>query len=227
MFGSLVGALGIIIGAVSLSGLGVNFSSIMVKLAGGSLIIVVFLCFLASFVLGMGLPVTAAYIVLSLVAGPALVEMGVPLVAAHLMIIWFSQDSSFTPPVCVGSYVAASISGGDPWKTGLRSIKIAKSYILIGSIMAFRPILFTSTAYEAWISLGILFLSVLALTFSVDGYFLCRLNKHERILMLIAAVLLILPNTTADITGIVLFLVATAFHIIRYLRMKKNVAMDL
>ena len=107
-----VGAVGIVMGALFQTGLGLKFSSLMVALAGDSLLLAIILVGVASFVLGMGLPTSAAYIVLSVMAVPALLDIGQPwglsLLAAHLIVFWFSLDSCFTPPVCVPAYTAGA-----------------------------------------------------------------------------------------------------------------------
>lgn len=116
--GSAAAAVGIVVGMVALTGLGLKMSYLLVALSGGSLLFALFLVAVASLVLGMALPITASYLVLAVLAGPALENMGVPLIAAHMIVFWLSQDSNITPPVCLGAYVAASIAKADPWKTG-------------------------------------------------------------------------------------------------------------
>mgnify|MGYP000962766469 CR=1 FL=1 len=103
---------GIIVGVVGLTGLGLNFSAVMLSFSQGNLFLALILLMLASLVLGMGLPVTASYIVLIVLAGPALVnEFGLPVLTAHLVVFWFSQDSNVTPPVCLAAYAAAGVAG--------------------------------------------------------------------------------------------------------------------
>ena len=123
---------GIIVGIVGLTGLGLNFSALMLSFSQGNLLLALILLLLASLVLGMGLPVTASYIVLIVLAGPVLVnEFGLPVLAAHLVVFWFSQDSNVTPPVCLAAYAAAGVAGSDPMKTGLHAWKYAKGLYLI------------------------------------------------------------------------------------------------
>ncbi|HSH74097.1 MAG TPA: TRAP transporter fused permease subunit, partial [Longimicrobiales bacterium] len=110
---------GIIVGVVGLTGLGLKFSGLMLSFSQGSLFLALVLVLLASLVLGMGLPVTASYIVLIILAGPALVnEFGLPLLVAHMVVFWFSQDSNVTPPVCLAAYAAAGVAGSEPMRTG-------------------------------------------------------------------------------------------------------------
>lgn len=115
------GAIGIVVAVVTLTGVGVRFSQLVLDVSGGSLPIALLLVAAASFVLGMGMPITAAYLVLAVVAAPALVKMGVPLLSAHMIIFWLSLDSNITPPVALGAYTAAALAQADPWRTGWNS----------------------------------------------------------------------------------------------------------
>ncbi len=94
---------------------------------------------LASLVLGMGVPVTAAYLIVAVLAVPPLMEMGVVLIAAHMIVYWFSQDSNITPPVCVAAYAGAAIAGSDPWKTGWTAFKFAKLLYVVPILFAYTP----------------------------------------------------------------------------------------
>ena len=122
-------AAGIIVGMVGLTGVGLKFSSLVVSMSGGIKIIALFLIGAASLVLGMGLPVTASYIVLVILAGPALTDMGVPLVTAHMIVFWYSQDANVTPPVSLASFAAAGVAGANPMRCAFSSWKIAKGTI--------------------------------------------------------------------------------------------------
>jgi TRAP transporter 4TM/12TM fusion protein len=139
IIGATLGVIGIIVGTIALTGVGLKFSDIIISLAQGNLLAAVFLVALASLVLGMGVPVTAAYLITAVLAVPPLVEMGVPVIAAHMIVYWFSQDSNITPPVCVAAYAGAAIAGADPWKTGWTSFKFAKLLYVMPILFAFTP----------------------------------------------------------------------------------------
>jgi len=139
IIGATLGVIGIIVGTISLTGIGLKFSDIIISLAGGKLLPAVGLVALASLVLGMGVPVTAAYLITAVLAVPPLTEMGVVLIAAHMIVYWFSQDSNITPPVCVAAYAGAAIAGSDPWKTGWTSFKFAKLLYVVPILFAFTP----------------------------------------------------------------------------------------
>jgi TRAP-type uncharacterized transport system fused permease subunit len=131
--------IGIIVGTISLTGIGLKFSDIIISLANGNLLAAILLVGLASLVLGMGVPVTAAYLITAVLAVPPLMEMGVVLIAAHMIVYWFSQDSNITPPVCVAAYAGAAIAGSDPWKTGWTAFKFAKLLYVMPILFAFTP----------------------------------------------------------------------------------------
>ncbi len=139
IIGATLGVIGIIVGTISLTGIGLKFSDIIISLAGGNLFAAIMLVALASLVLGMGVPVTAAYLITAVLAVPPLQEMGVVLIAAHMIVYWFSQDSNITPPVCVAAYAGAAIAGSDPWKTGWTSFKFAKLLYVMPVLFAFTP----------------------------------------------------------------------------------------
>ncbi|MBD3221658.1 TRAP transporter fused permease subunit [bacterium] len=139
IIGATLGVIGVIVGVISLTGVGLKFSDIIISLAGGHLLPAVLLVALASLVLGMGVPVTAAYLITAVLAVPPLAEMGVVLIAAHMIVYWFSQDSNITPPVCVAAYAGAAIAGADPWKTGWTAFKFAKLLYVMPILFAFTP----------------------------------------------------------------------------------------
>lgn len=150
IIGATIGVIGIIVGTISLTGIGLKFSDIIISLANGNLLAAVLLVALASLVLGMGVPVTAAYLITAVLAVPPLTEMGVVLIAAHMIVYWFSQDSNITPPVCVAAYAGAAIAGADPWKTGWTAFKFAKLLYVMPILFAFTPaIVFEGKAIKA------------------------------------------------------------------------------
>ncbi len=167
--GATVGVIGIIIGVLTFSGLVLTFADIMIELAGGSLLLTILLVALASLVLGMGVPVTAAYLITAVVAVPALTHLGVNEIAAHMIVYWLSQDSNITPPVCIAAFAGATIAKANMWKTAFSSFKFAKflylgpilfgyvpGFSLDGSSMdiakAFVAIIFATWAYSWFLS---------------------------------------------------------------------------
>jgi len=139
IIGATLGVIGIIVGTISLTGIGLKFSDIIISLANGNLLLAMGLVAIASLILGMGVPVTAAYLITAVLAVPPLMEMGVVVIAAHMIVYWFSQDSNITPPVCVAAYAGAAIAGSDPWKTGWTAFKFAKLLYVVPLLFAFTP----------------------------------------------------------------------------------------
>ncbi len=137
--GATVGVIGIIIGVLTYSGLVLTFADIVIELAGGSLVLTILLIALASLVLGMGVPVTAAYLITAVVAVPALTHLGVNELAAHMIVYWLSQDSNITPPVCIAAFAGATIANANMWKTAFTSFKFAKFLYLGPFLFGYVP----------------------------------------------------------------------------------------
>jgi len=137
--GATVGVIGIIIAVLTFSGLILSFADIVIQLAAGRLFLTILLIALASLVLGMGVPVTAAYLITAVVAVPALTHLGVNEVAAHMIVYWLSQDSNITPPVCIAAFAGATIAEANMWKTALSSFKFAKFLYLSPFLFGYVP----------------------------------------------------------------------------------------
>ncbi len=137
--GATLGVIGIIIGVLTFTGLVLTFADIVIELASGSLVMTIFLIALASLVLGMGVPVTAAYLITAVVAVPALTHLGVNEIAAHMIVYWLSQDSNITPPVCIAAFAGATIAKANMWRTAFASFKFAKFLYLGPFLFGYVP----------------------------------------------------------------------------------------
>lgn len=137
--GATIGVIGIIIGVLTYSGLILTFADIVIELADGRLFLTILLIALASLVLGMGVPVTAAYLITAVVAVPALTHLGVNPLAAHMIVYWLSQDSNITPPVCIAAFAGATIAKANMWKTAFTSFKFAKFLYLGPFLFGYVP----------------------------------------------------------------------------------------
>jgi TRAP transporter 4TM/12TM fusion protein len=137
--GATVGVIGIIIGVLTYSGLMLTIADIVIELAGGRLFLTILLIALVSLVLGMGVPVTAAYLITAVVAVPALTHLGVNEIAAHMIVYWLSQDSNITPPVCIAAFAGATIAKANMWKTAFSSFKFAKFLYLGAFLFGYVP----------------------------------------------------------------------------------------
>jgi TRAP transporter 4TM/12TM fusion protein len=212
VIGATVGVIGMIVGSIALTGIGLKFSDIIISLAGGNLAIAILLIGLASLVLGMGVPVTAAYLITAVLAVPALGELGVMAVAAHQIVYWFSQDSNITPPVCVAAYAGAAIAGSDPWKTGWTSFKFAKMLYVMPFLFAYTPEIllrnWDKVPAEPFSTTAVAFsffsatAGTLAFSSLTMGYLLRRTTLIEWIFFAVATVLCFVPGVVTDLTGI-------------------------
>ena len=137
--GATVGVIGIIIAVLTYSGLILTFADIVIDIAGGRLFLTILLIALASLILGMGVPVTAAYLITAVVAVPALTHLGVNEVAAHMIVYWLSQDSNITPPVCIAAFAGATIAQANMWRTAFASFKFAKFLYLAPFLFGYVP----------------------------------------------------------------------------------------
>jgi TRAP transporter 4TM/12TM fusion protein len=137
--GATVGVIGIIIGVLTYSGLVLTFADIVIELAAGRLFLTILLIALASLILGMGVPVTAAYLITAVVAVPALTHLGVNEIAAHMIVYWLSQDSNVTPPVCIAAFAGATIAKANMWKTAFSAFKFAKFLYLAPFLFGYVP----------------------------------------------------------------------------------------
>jgi TRAP transporter 4TM/12TM fusion protein len=199
-------AAGIIVGMVTLTGMGLKFSSLVLDLSYGIKVFAILLIGAASLVLGMGLPVTASYIVLATLAGPALLDMGVPLMAAHMIVFWYSQDANVTPPVSLASFAGAGVAGANPMKTAFTSWKLAKGLYIIPIIMAYRPLLGMGENYELFhweviLTMITTTLGLIAFASGLERFFLRKATWLETALFWLAAMGLFWPAYWADAAG--------------------------
>lgn len=206
-------AAGIIVGMVTLTGMGLKFSSLVLDLSLGIKALAILLIGAASLVLGMGLPVTASYIVLATLAGPTLLEMGVPLVVSHMIVFWYSQDANVTPPVSLASFAAAGVAGANPMRTAFTSWKLAKGLYIIPVIMAYRPLLGVGKTYdlfhwEVGLTMFTTTLGLLAFASALERYFMRRATWLETLLFWVAALGLFWPAYWADVAGLAAMLSA-------------------
>jgi TRAP transporter 4TM/12TM fusion protein len=194
---------GIIVGVVGLTGLGLKFSSMMIALSGGNVVLALVLVLIASLILGMGLPVTASYIVLIVLVGPALQnEFGIPLLIAHLVVFWYSQDSNVTPPIALAAFAGAAIAGSKPLETSFQAWKYAKGLYLIPCFMVFNPeiILGGPLWYLLWTG-AVAILALTAFAAALEGYLFAPMGPLSRLMVLPATVAVFWPDFAAELAG--------------------------
>ena len=199
--GGIVGTIGIVVGVVNLTGLGLRFSTLIVTWAGGSLLVALILVTIVSWLLGAGLTVTSSYIVVAILAAPALTEFGVPLLAAHLIIFWVSQDANVTPPICLAAFAAASISGGSPMRTGYEAWKLARGLYIVPLLMAYTPLVTGPVSEVIPVVVSAMF-GIYALTAGMSGYLRRDTTWYEQALLLIGGLLMIAPGMVTNGIGL-------------------------
>jgi len=200
---------GIIVGVVGLTGLGLKFSAMMIAFSGGNIVLALLLVLLASLILGMGLPVTAAYIVLIILVGPALTEQfGIPILIAHLVVFWYSQDSNVTPPVALAGFAGAAIAGSKPMETSIQAWKYAKGLYLIPLFMVFNQQIILGGPLPSVLWGGaIAIVALVAFAAVLEGFLFRPMALWIRILLLPGVVAVFWPNLIYEIAGFVLILV--------------------
>jgi TRAP transporter 4TM/12TM fusion protein len=199
---------GIVVGVVTLTGLGLVFSSLVANLSGGVLIIALLLTMVASIVMGMGLPTTAAYVVVAALGAPALTNLGVPTLAAHLFIFYFAIISAITPPIMLAVFTASGIAESDPWRTGATALGLAIVGFIVPFLFIYSPeIILQGTIITILLSTVTAIIGVIGLSASTQGYLLTDASVIERGLLFIGALALLLSGVMTD--GLGLLLLAT------------------
>lgn len=210
------GVVGIIIGIVMGSGLGFRMSSMLIQISNGQLGILLVLTMVVSLILGMGVPTTAAYLMLALLVVPALKQMNVLPLAAHLFIFYFGIISNVTPPVALAAYAAAGVARCNPTKTGIFAFKLSLSGFILPFMFVYNPVLLMQGNWlEIIQSLITALLGIYSLSAALEGFvFKWNANKAERLVLLASALLLIVPGTLTDVIGLAvlvgIFLLKTA-----------------
>jgi len=197
-------AAGVVVGMASLTGIGLRMSDLIVTLSGGALPIALLLTAVGSIVLGMGLPTTAAYVVLAALGAPALVELGVPLLAAHLFIFYFGCLSNVTPPVALAGYAAAGVANASPMRTSFNAMGFAGAGFLIPFVFVYDGALLLQKPWGAVaVSFGSAALSVTVAAAVVVGFGRYRMLGWERAIFGLCAGILLLPVFPAKLIAAV------------------------
>jgi TRAP transporter 4TM/12TM fusion protein len=196
---------GILVGIITMTGIGIRLSSVILNLAQGQLFVILLLTMLFSIILGMGMPVTGAYIILAVLLAPAMVQLGVPLLAAHMFIFYGGCKSNITPPVAIASYAAAAVANTNPWTTSLVAFRIGLSIFIIPFMFVYSPELLGMGDAMAitWRTI-MAALGIAAISTCFAGWFLVPLNPLERLIVFGIACVFIFPGTTTDLSALVL-----------------------
>ncbi len=225
--GATCAGAGIIVGVVTLTGLGLKFSSIVIDYAGGSLLLTAIFTSLVVWVVGLAVPVTASYIICAVIAAPALIKLGVPDFAAHMFIFYYAVLSEVSPPTALSPFAAAAITGGDPYKTTMQCWKYTVPAFLVPFMFVLDPsgqglLLMGSTkalGAANWWSIAEVTLTaavgIAALAAGFQGWAIKKTTIIERVMLVVAGFALVYPSASADLVGFGLVIAALAMQYLR------------
>jgi TRAP transporter 4TM/12TM fusion protein len=213
-------AAGIIVGILTQTGLGMKFAMIIISYSGGNLFLALAFTMIIAIILGMGMPTTAAYAISASVLAPALIQMKVAPIAAHLFIFYFAVLSALTPPVALAAYAAAALANAKAWNVGWQGMRFALAGFIIPYMFVYGPaMVLVGSPSEIVLAVVTGFLGTLALAASIQGWLLTRTQWAERGVLFIAALGLIKPGWISDIVGLVLLIIVL---VLQYARCKRE-----
>ena len=203
---------GIIIGVVTKTGVGLKVATALLDLAGGKLLPAMFFTMITSLILGMGVPTTANYVITSTIAAPALIQMQVPVLAAHMFAFYFGIVADVTPPVALAAYAGAGIAGANPMRCGVIAAKLAIAAFIVPYIFVLAPelLMINATAFTISYSALTAIIGMWGVSMSMIGFCQNLLNMPQRLAFLIGGICMIIPGTLTDGIGIAL-IIATFF----------------
>jgi len=217
-------AAGIIVGVVTLTGLGLKFSSIVLAYAGGSLALTALYTALIVWIVGLAVPVTASYIICAVITAPALIQLGVPDFAAHMFIFYYALLSEVSPPTALSPFAASAITGGDPYKTTMQAWKYTMPAFVVPFFFVLDPmgagILLQLPKGGSWLEAGWIillgFLAIAAIAAGLQGWLIGRANWFERGLLLLGGLFVIVPINSLDLVGVGMMVAAVVVQFLRY-----------
>jgi len=213
---------GIIIGVVTLTGLGLKLGTTLVSLANGKLFLTLFFTMITSLILGMGVPTTANYVITSTIAAPALLMLNVPVLAAHMFAFYFGIIADVTPPVALAAFAGAGIAKANPLKTGINASKLAIAAFLVPYIFVYNPALLLINVKPLeiiWIIITSV-IGIIGVASSVSGFLLTNQSFIERIIFFVGGLLLVTPGLKTDIIGAVLLVIGYLIQRSKYSKVK-------
>ncbi|GED59642.1 TRAP transporter permease [Brevibacillus formosus] len=216
---------GIIVGTITLTGIGLKLANGLIDLAGGHLLLTLFFTMIASLILGMGTPTTANYIITSTIAAPALIQLGVPAIAAHMFTFYFGIVADITPPVALAAFAASGIAKSKPIQTGVESTRLSIAAFMAPYIFVISPalLLINTTLLESiWVMLTST-LGMIGVGAGLIGYWMSKLNVLERILAVAGGVLAVIPGIETDIAGFILIALVFALSYYKARKQKQSV----
>lgn len=207
----ITGSVGIMIGALELSGVGINISRFIIDVGQGNLLLTLLLVGMASLVVGMGLDATPAYVTLATLLAPALIQMGVPPIAAHFYVVYWGLASFFTPPTCIAIFVTAPIAGAPVWGSGFEAMRLGFAAFLVPFAFVLHPaLLMMGDPGSIVVAVTTTLIGSLSLAASLRGFAINRLLLFDRILMGAGGILTIIPGWSTTYAGLAAILLAIA-----------------
>lgn len=228
LMGTISGALGIIVGVFGLTGLALKLSTIIVDIAGGSVVLLLILTMLTSIFFGMGLPTVAAYVLLVILVAPALEGLGIPLIVGHMFVFYFGCFSVLTPPVALAAMAASSLAESDFWKTGWLAARIALVGFILPYAFVYNPqLLLQNPTFGMVIPILFAIIGIYALACGLAGFFIYTIGWVNRVLLVIAALLMVHPAIWTSLVGIAVMAVVLVPQIARRVKHGKNLVTQL
>jgi len=212
-------AIGILVGSIAMTGAATSFTSQLLTISGGNLLILLLLTAGAAFILGMGMTAVSVYILTVILLAPALIKAGVEPIAAHMFLFYFGCLSFITPPVAVGAYIAAGIAGGDPWRTGFRAVRLGFAAFLVPWAFVFNPgILMIGSWLNVVLTFFFITLGTTTIGVAFEGYLLDNLHLWETILLFASGICLFMPQAILKGIGATLLALFLFLHFLKIRR---------
>ena len=197
---------GMIVGTVTLTGIGLKLANGLLSMSGGNILLALFFTMIASIVLGMGVPTTANYVIMATITAPIVLQLGVDLLPAHMFVFYFGIVADITPPVALAAYAGSAIARSNPLKTGVQATKLAIAAFIIPYIFALNPslLLLGSTPFDVITVTLTALMGMTGVAAATEGYLLTKMNPIIRVISLVGGLMLIIPGAQTDIIGLAL-----------------------
>ena len=203
MVSSCCACAGIIIGVISLTGIGYKFINVITALAGSNLLLLMAMLMVTCIILGMGVPTAPAYIIVATLGAPALMKAGVPIIAAHMFVYFYAILSVITPPVCLAAFAGAAIAETNAMKTGVTAMKLGIVAFIIPFMFVFEPaLLMQGSTTEIATAFASALIGVIGIASGMQNWLLVRCRLWERALLLASGLMLIFPGLITDTIGL-------------------------
>ena len=203
VIGPSAGTMGIILGGILLPGLGYKFSSLILSYSYNYLPLAIFLVFLGAYVLGMGMTVSGVYVVLSVLAAPALIELGVPILAAHLAIIWFAQTSPLTPPFCLAAFVGAGIAKCNPMQAGWSSVRLGYPYYIMPFAFIYSALLLDGALLDIIRAIVGAIIGMALLTVAFERFWIGPISWYNSIILIFVSGVILFSTPLFQLLGLI------------------------